>query len=55
LPGLGGPAPGVGAVSDAAATVAPRLADSPFVDPATLVKTTGVAPAQSRIRITQKA
>lgn len=57
LPGLGAPAPAVDAVSAAAATAAPWLAGAPSaVDPATLLKTTGVAkPWRPRIRITQKA
>ncbi len=60
LPGLGGPTPGVDAVSAAAATVAPWLAGASFADPAMLLKTTGVAqtgvaPSRPRIRITQKA
>ena len=60
LPGLGAPAPGVDTVSAAAATAAPWLAGASFADPATLLKTTGVAqtgvaPSRPRIRVTQKA
>ena len=60
LPGLGASAPGVDAVSAAAATVAPWLAGPTSADPATLLKATGVArtavaPPRPRIRVTQKA
>ncbi len=60
LPGLGAPAPGIDTVSAAAATAATWLAGASFADPATLLKTTGVAqtavaPPRPRIRVTQKA